>query len=369
MLQIRGIGIALPEQSIEQAEAAELAKAFSGVSAEAAGALPALYQRTRIRRRGSVLLDGPQRADGGSRQSFFPPPIVPQDRGPTTGERMRRYRQEAAPLAIRAMRAALEQAGVSPERLEHLVTVSCTGFRAPGVDVALMQQLGLRPQISRTHLGFMGCHAALNGLRVASALAAGSPDGVVGVCAVELCSLHYQYGPDPERWVANALFADGAAAVIAASAPAASTVAPAAAAWSLAASGSCVFPDSADAISWDIGDHGFEMRLSTRVPTLLAEHLRPWLAAWLARSRLTIDTVASWAVHPGGPRILSAVREALGLPADALATSASVLERCGNMSSPTLLFILDRLRQDRAPRPCVALAFGPGLTAEAALFQ
>lgn len=363
MLRVCGIGTALPDQSIGQAEAAELAKAFSGLSAEAVVALPLLYQRTRIQRRGSVVLDGPTRSDGGSRQSFFPLPQMPQDRGPTTDQRMRRYQQEAAPLAIRAMRAALDQAGVRPDRLDHLVTVSCTGFRAPGVDLALMRQLGMRPEISRTHIGFMGCAAALNGLRVASALAGGRSDCVVGVCAVELCSLHYQYGADPEQWVANALFADGAAAVVAAG-----TAAPEATAWSLAANGSCVFPDSADAISWDIGDHGFEMRLSMRVPGLLAQQLRPWLAEWLAQSQLTIESVASWAVHPGGPRILSSVRDALGLPSSALAISSAVLERCGNMSSPTLLFILDRLRQERAPRPCVALAFGPGVTVEAALF-
>jgi predicted naringenin-chalcone synthase len=122
-------------------------------------------------------------------------------------------------------------------------------------------------------------------------------------------------------------------------------------------------------MTWRIGDHHFEMTLSKRVPSLIAGGLRPWLEAWLASQGLRRDGVASWAIHPGGPRILSAVEEALELRPEASATSRAVFADCGNMSSPTVLFILERLRRERAPRPCVALGFGPGLAAEAALFR
>jgi predicted naringenin-chalcone synthase len=121
-------------------------------------------------------------------------------------------------------------------------------------------------------------------------------------------------------------------------------------------------------MGWTVGDHGFEMTLARRVPSLIARNLRPWLEAWLATHGLTVETVGSWAVHPGGPKILAAVEEGLSLPPAALAASGEVYANYGNMSSPTVLFILDRLRRGGAPRPCVALGFGPGLVAEAVLF-
>jgi predicted naringenin-chalcone synthase len=121
-------------------------------------------------------------------------------------------------------------------------------------------------------------------------------------------------------------------------------------------------------MTWRIGDRGFEMYLSPSVPGVIKEHLRPWLEAWLAQQGVSIESVGSWAVHPGGPRILSAVEEALGLPRSATAMSREILATFGNMSSPTVLFIIERLQAAGCPRPCVALGFGPGLTAEAALF-
>lgn len=138
--------------------------------------------------------------------------------------------------------------------------------------------------------------------------------------------------------------------------------------FTLAASGSCLIPDSAADMGWAVGDHGFEMTLSRRVPGLIAQRLKPWLEAWLGDSGLSLADVRSWAVHPGGPKIVAAVEESLALPAEALAPSRGVFAAFGNMSSPTVLFILQKLREQDAPRPCVALGFGPGLVAEAALF-
>ncbi len=138
-------------------------------------------------------------------------------------------------------------------------------------------------------------------------------------------------------------------------------------AWRVEATGSCLFPNSLDAMSWRVGDHGFEMSLSRRVPDLIAAHLRPWLEIWLKERGLTLEQIRSWAIHPGGPRILSSVLDCLDLSAEAGALSDQILAERGNMSSPTLLFILDRLRSQQSPRPCLALGFGPGLVAEAAL--
>jgi predicted naringenin-chalcone synthase len=292
----------------------------------------------------------------------FLPRSRADDRGPTTSQRMDLYRTEAPALAAQASQQALAASGLAAGDITHLVTVSCTGFYAPGVDVALIKELNLSPTTQRTHVGYMGCHGALNGLRVAHAFAAADPTARVLICAVELCSLHYHYGWDPQKVIANALFADGAAAVVAAPDPAAP-----ASAWRVAASGSCLIPDSEEAMAWSVGDHGFTMTLSKRVPGLIATHLRPWLSGWLLEKGVRLDEVKSWAIHPGGPRILEAVVESLGLDPRMAAPSREVFAEYGNMSSPTVLFILDHLRRANAPRPCVALGFGPGLNAEAML--
>jgi predicted naringenin-chalcone synthase len=217
--------------------------------------------------------------------------------------------------------------------------------------------------VERTHVGFMGCHGALNGLRVAGAYAGSDRSARVLVCAAELPSLHFHYEPDPRLSVVNALFADGAAAVAGRAEPSGEP-----GAWTLEASGSVLVPRSADAMTWKIGDQGFEMTLSPRVGALIGENLRPWLEGWLDSRGLTPGDVATWAIHPGGPKILDAAEAALGLSRSATEDSREILAAYGNMSSPTILFLIDRLRQRGAPLPCVALAFGPGLAIEAALF-
>jgi len=208
----------------------------------------------------------------------------------------------------------------------------------------------------------MGCQGALNGLRVAASFAAADPEAVIVVCAVELCSLHFAYGWDPDALVANALFADGAAAVVAR----ASSRAPEGA-WRASANGSVVLPDSREDMTWRVGDHGFRMTLSPRVPDLIEARVGDWLRSWLGEHDLGLEDVRTWAVHPGGPRILTAVEKAAGADRSRMQTSWDVLTDYGNMSSPTILYILQRLRASDAPKPCVAIAFGPGLVAEAVL--
>jgi predicted naringenin-chalcone synthase len=277
---------------------------------------------------------------------------------------MQRYEADAAGLACRAASAALHQAGVPPDAVTHLVSVSCSGFSAPGFDIELITRLPLPPGTSRTHVGFMGCHGAMNALRVAKAFAEADRRACVLVCALELCSLHHQYGwEDPETIVANALFADGAAAAVCRQADTSPGDAP----WNLVDQASIVIDQTRDLMSWRIGDHGFAMTLSPRVPDVIRRHLRPWLAAWLRQHGLAVEDIGSWAVHPGGPRILQACAESLPLAPPQLAVSRDVLAAFGNMSSPTVLFILERLQAQQASRPCVMLGFGPGLAIEAAL--
>jgi prepilin-type processing-associated H-X9-DG protein len=364
---ILGMGTAVPPTAMSQAEACRVARALCCRTTEQETWLPLVYDHSGIRNRHSTLgLDVVQDVLQGTRSSgsVFLPTGKDDDRGPTTAQRLRHYAEHATPLALQAGRRALADAGLRPGAVTHLVTISCTGFRAPGIDIGLIKGLGLPAGTQRTHVGFMGCHGALNALRVADAFTGADPGARVLVCATELCSLHYYYGWDPQKIVANALFADGSAAAVGAAAAASP-----AGAWRVAAAGSCLFPDSEDAMTWTVGDHGFEMTLSKQVPGLIAAHLRPWLEGWLVRNGASRAEVVSWAVHPGGPRILDAVEEALGLGREATAAARNVLADHGNMSSPTLLFILDRLRRLGAGLPCVALGFGPGLVAEAVLLR
>jgi predicted naringenin-chalcone synthase len=359
--RIRGMGTANPPDRVTPEDGLGVARVIGGPTARESGFLAAVYagtgnkSRYMVHGRGVVrdILDGTRFSD-----SQFLPNGDPNYYGPGTGYRNRRYATESARLAVEAAAPAVAAARFTPDSVTHLITVSCTGFAAPGIDLALIRGLGLRPTVERTHVGFMGCHGALNGLRVANAYASDSAARVL-LCAVELCSLHYHFGDDAEKVVANAIFADGAAAVVgdAAAGPG----------WRVAATGSCLIPDSAEAMTWNIGDHGFEMTLGKQVPRKIAKSLRGWLSGWLAANRLTVGDVESWAVHPGGPRIVEAVEEALGLPKAATAASREVFAEFGNMSSPTVLFILKRLMEANAPRPCVMLGFGPGLVAEAVL--
>ncbi|PAY20787.1 chalcone synthase [Rhodopirellula sp. SM50] len=385
---IDGLGTATPAHGISQSSAAEIAQTLCCDNAKQARLLSVLYQRSGVRYRHSVALESSeprfdsiasQNGDFGAgelrvpaatehatttqpvRQTFFAPASSPEDCGPTTAQRMELYERHAGRLGSESVLQALDRSSFNAGEINHLITISCTGFYAPGLDVSIIKRCGLDPSVGRTHIGFMGCHGALNGLRVAESLAASNPQLRVLMCAVELCTLHQQYGWHPERVVSNALFADGAAALVASASPSSSRGP------KVIATGSTILPDSEDLMRWRIGDHGFEMTLSPRVPTMIERTLEPWLRDWLGKHQLTIGDIRGWAIHPGGPKILQACGNALQFQRGELSVSQSILAEYGNMSSPTVLFILQRLLQEHDSLPCVMLGFGPGLSIEAAL--
>ncbi len=358
-LILHGIGTAVPSRRLSQADAVQVAHRINAETPEQTRLLSRIYQKTKVLSRGSVLLE--KDGDDGTiqeRLSFY------GAESPSTAERMQAFDDYAGGLALEAAAKALSDGDISSAAITHLVTVSCTGFQSPGVDLFLMDQLELSPSVQRTHVGFMGCHGAMNGLRVAHALAEMDPKAFVLLCAVELCSLHMAYGWHPEKVVANALFADGAAAVVASVNPS-----PVHQSLALRRSGSMVIPKSADLMHWEIGDHGFAMGLSALVPETVGAALLPWLRDWLNEVDIELEAVTSWAVHPGGPKILSTCAEVLSLEPNRLLDSRAVLQDHGNMSSATILFIIERLRRRERSGPCLALAFGPGLSAEVALFD
>lgn len=360
---ILGLGTAVPPHTMSQQEATALAHQVVCQNDQQKRLLSVLYRKAGVENRHTAI---PHRIA----EKWLPPhaernaeDVQPATFGPTTAERMQFFAEHAPTIALAASEQALAQANIGRQEITHLITVSCTGFDAPGVDTSLIRGLGLKATTQRIQVGFMGCHGAINGLRAAQAIAGADPAAKVLLCAAELCSLHYRFAWDPERIIANALFADGAAAVVGAVISHESRHA-----WSVGATGSCLIPDSTDAMTWRIGNHGFEMTLHAQVPELIHKHLRPWLEEWLPQHGQSLESIASWAIHPGGPRILSAIAESLNLPVEATSVSREILAANGNMSSPTVLFIVNRLRERNAPRPCLALGFGPGMFAEAALF-
>ncbi len=348
-IRIMGIGTAVPEYSVTQERALAHARSLICSTERQERVIAELYKRTEINTRSSVLAGEVY----DHQAPFF---NVSDSGGPSTAERMRRYQLEAPALAVVAAARALESSAVLPEQITHLVTVSCTGFAAPGFDIALIKRLCLPPGVTRTNVGFMGCHGLINALKLAKDMAAANSCARVLVCAAELCSLHFQYSWCSDNLVANSLFSDGAGALV---------VAANEGQWVIESTGSYVVPESEDAMTWRIGDNGFLMSLSAQVPEHICRHLPPWLEGWLTAQSRKLTDIRGWAVHPGGPRILDAVESCLALSTEALCASREVLACYGNMSSPTVLFVFQKLLAHRENFPCLFLGFGPGLSMEA----
>lgn len=277
---------------------------------------------------------------------------------PTTAQRMARFHAPALDLANRAVEdlrlSPRERAGIT-----HLIVASCTGFSAPGLDFQLMRAARLRDSVERTMVGFMGCFAAVNALRLARYIVRSEPHARVLVVNVELSSLHLREEWQVAKLLSFMLFGDGASAAVVSAEPD-----------GLALGQFCteVVPGSDGLITWDIGDGGFEMHLSGQVPARIRNFARENGRALL--DRLAVEDPQLWAVHAGGRTILDAVQDGLDLDAAALGHSRDVLRDFGNMSSATLMFVLARiLGAPRAPGPGVGMAFGPGLTVESFAFH
>ncbi|MCG2842784.1 type III polyketide synthase [Sandaracinobacter sp. RS1-74] len=288
------------------------------------------------------------------REGFYAPGAFPP-----TSRRMARYAEVAPELAAEAiggLRADLS--GVT-----HLVLASCTGFMAPGLDQVLVRRLGLDPGVERTVVGYMGCYAAVNSLRLAHHIVRSDPGARVLVVTIELCTLHFQDTLDVEKLLSMLLFGDGCAAAL---------VTADEEGVALDGFRSFALPESGELITWDIGDHGFDMHLSGQVPQrirgAMADERARNAADGVLRGRQPED-YRLFAVHAGGKAILDAVETGLGLAEGRLDWSRGVLRDFGNMSSATLMFVLQRILADAAPGNGLALAFGPGLACETFAFR
>ena len=273
---------------------------------------------------------------------------------PSTGARMRIYSQNAVDLAL----AAVADAGIEDEGITHLIAVSCTGFMAPVLDQVVADRLGLGGALERTMIGFMGCYAGVPALRAARHIVRSDPAARVLVVNVELCSLHMQEVSDLETVLTFLLFGDGATAALVTADPHG---------LALHDFRSATLPGTQDLITWGIGDQGFDMHLSGKVPSRIGAALRAEADRNDCEGILRGDDPGSiplWAVHAGGRTVLDAVEQGLRLASDALDYSRGVLRDVGNMSSATLMFVLARILAGGAVGRGMAIAFGPGLAAE-----
>lgn len=278
---------------------------------------------------------------------------------PSTARRMERYAQVAPDLAARA----IEGLDADLSSITHLVLASCTGFMAPGLDQILVSRLGLDPGVERTVVGYMGCYAAVNSLRLAHHIVRSEPSARVLVVTIELCSLHFQDTLDVEKLLSMLLFGDGCAAALVSAEET-----------GVALSGfqSFALPESADLIRWDIGDTGFDMHLSGQVPQRIQKAMASDRerndGGGVLRGRHP-DDYAHYAVHAGGRAILDAVESGLELASDKLNWSRGVLKDFGNMSSSTLMFVLQRILNTAPAGDGLGMAFGPGLACETFTFR
>jgi len=277
---------------------------------------------------------------------------------PPTARRMQMFERFAPQLA----RCALDKLELTKEQrlgITHVIVTSCTGLYAPGLDFEVVNHLGLNPSVERTMIGFMGCYAAINALKSAHHIIRSEPEAAVLVLNLELCTLHFQETSDLEQVLSFLLFADGCAA---------SLVTARRQGLAIDSFLALNIPETSHLITWRIGDLGFDMQLSGQVPSEIGRALKE-MGSQVTRGKdpLSIDL---WAVHPGGRSILDSVEKSLGLPPDALSCSRDVLLRYGNMSSATVMFVLQQIiDRSRPGQQGCAMSFGPGLTAETMLFH
>ncbi|MEJ3405158.1 type III polyketide synthase [Rathayibacter sp. YIM 133350] len=365
---LRALRTVVPPTLLVQEQVRDVFAAQPGLSRLGQRLVATSFNASGIERRYSVIEELSLQPSDLERQFFDP------ESGdllmPGTRVRNELYIEQATLLYVEAARAALEACeGIEAADVTHVITVSCTGFYAPGPDFMLVRELGLQASVQRYHLGFMGCYATMPALRLARQIVLADADAVVLVTSAELCTLHLRSSNDPDLIVANSLFADGAGAgIVSSREPVAGELALA-----LDRFETVITPVGEADMAWKIGDHGFEMVLSTYVPAIIDDHIQAAIAPLIApEPELVADPaegITHWAIHPGGRSIVDKVEAKLKLSPQQVTASRDTLRDYGNMSSATIAFVLQHVLE-HAPQNgerVLAMAFGPGLTVETGL--
>lgn len=357
---ISSIGTAVPDHHFPQSVIGKFMLQHLPLDDEGRKNLQIIYRASGIQYRQSVIPDFDQQP---ANFQFFPPS---EDLEPFPGlkQRMKLYEIEAIKLCEQASRDCLGDLPIG--EITHLITVSCTGMYAPGIDIELVEKLGLNTDVERTAINFMGCYGSFNGLKMANHIVQNNPDHKVLLVSVELCSIHLQQKTDADSMLSGALFGDGAAAVLIEGKQPQPQLEIKSTYCDLALSGK-------DEMAWHISDFGFEMKLSVDVPDVIQSGIRTLTQKLLAKIGLSLSEVEHFAIHPGGKRILQVIETELGLTKAQNEEAYEVLKTHGNMSSVTVLFVLkrimDRLGAKDHEKHLLSFAFGPGLTMESMLYQ
>jgi len=354
MAFITSIGTAVPENKFKQSTIARFMEQIIFDETERRK-MNAVFRASAIDTRHSVLTDY-----GKESEYTFYPNTHGLEPFPSTSQRMNAYREYALPLSLTAIKNC-----VSIEKIKevtHLITVSCTGMYAPGLDIDIVTSLRLPTTTERICINFMGCYAATNALKVADSICKANPNAKVLIVCTELCSLHFQKVFTEDNILSNALFADGSAALLVEAKPTDGIN------FSLEGFHSDIFVTEEQHMAWGIGDLGFEMRLSSYVPQIIQDGIHKLLTALTEKTKITLDQITYFAIHPGGKKILDTISQELKLPNGNLKDSYQVLREYGNMSSPTVIFVLKEMLKNFTlndnNKLALALAFGPGITME-----
>ncbi|MEM6700730.1 MAG: type III polyketide synthase [Bacteroidota bacterium] len=358
---INYIGTANPKHKIAQTQIAKFMANAQEMDAEEQRKLEVLYRASAIQTRYSVLADYEKQT---ANEYQFYPRSNNLEPFPTVGQRMQIYQKEALPLCIAAIKDTFPD-HYNYSQITHLVTVSCTGMYAPGIDIEIIQALGLPTSTQRTAINFMGCYAAFNAIKTANQIVRSNPDALVLIVAVELCSLHFQKKKDTDTLLANTLFGDGAGALL------------------ISGKQGRGFNLRLDhfycdlaiqgkqEMAWSINDFGFEMKLTAMVPEFIRFGIKELTDRLLAKLNLSVSDVDYFAIHPGGKKILRVIEEELEIERSANRFAHEVLRNHGNMSSPTIIFVLKnllaQLSKENQGKNILSFAFGPGLTLESML--
>ncbi|HSF53565.1 MAG TPA: type III polyketide synthase [Algoriphagus sp.] len=348
---IVSIGLSNPGAPIPQSEIARFMQLAHQLDETEGRRLGFLYRKTGIDSRHSVLED----FDKLSVEDFtFFPKNQTLCPFPGTKARMDVFQKTAPNLAYQAAISCLDQAGEKTSSMTHLILVSCTGMVAPGVELQLMEKLGLDDSVERYCVHFMGCYAAFTGLKLADKILRSEPEAKVLLVSVELCTLHFQKEYSEDNLLANSIFGDGAAAAL---------VMNSEKGLKINSYLSQVLREGELDMAWGIGDFGFEMKLSKFIPTLLDQGIRQLKEAF--EKKFKLSQIKNFAIHPGGKQILQKVQEAFELGPEVNFHAMEVLRQFGNMSSATILFVLERMMKDPDVRgEILSMGFGPGLTLE-----
>ena len=355
MSQIISIGTALPRYKHNQQEILDFMSRIYAYNEKDRRKLKFLYHQSGISQRYSVLADYSRPPE---KWAFYPP-TENLEPFPSLEKRMQVFNQFAPALSAASIRNCLQN-NISPKEITHLITVTCTGLSAPGLDLQLMELLDLTKNIFRTSVNFMGCYAAIHALKLANAICKCEPAAKVMIVCTELCTLHFQQEATMDNITSSLLFGDGSAAVLLTGGEDKT------AGFRIKGFYAEVKPKGKSDMSWALSSTGFAMTLRSYVPGLIEEDFKNLVENALLKTGISRESITDWCIHPGGRKILEAIEKSLDLPKEKLQPGYEVLNDFGNMSSPTILFVLDRIfKKAKAEKQTIfGAAFGPGLTME-----